>query len=130
MSQLHRYLTITMIFATALLVPVAVGQTGQTTAQTTAAIHIVSPKNADKIEANAVIVRYELAVGVSAAGSARFRLQLDAGEPVRASVTEYAFTGLATGAHVVTVAVVDANGTPIYGAQDQVHFSVVPPQSK
>ncbi len=53
-----------------------------------------------------------------------FKLQLDGQDVGRTTDTAYTFTGLRLGMHTVTVLLVDANGTPVLGAQDQVQFWV------
>ena len=97
--------------------------------QTTAGLHILYPANGDQIDNEYVTVRYELAPEVSAAEPPNFRLLLDDEDPVDTDDSEYTF-GLAPGVHTVVVLAVDANGTPIIGAQDNVQFTVVPPHSE
>ena len=103
------------------LVCVAVGQT-------TGALHIVSPKNGDKVNSDRVTIRYVLAREVSAEEIPTFNLLLDDEDPVQTNDSEYTF-GVMPGEHTVIVQVVDANGTPIMGAQDQVQFTVSPPKN-
>jgi hypothetical protein len=98
-------------------------QTGGAMA-TSSAIKILSPKASEKIGSSAVTVRYELLNdGISAASSPNYRLQLDSRDPVETTSTERSFSGLAPGSHVLTVEVVDANGTPIMGSHTEVHFT-------
>jgi hypothetical protein len=92
--------------------------------QTTAGLIIISPNDGQKIYTSAVNVRYKLTEGVGAASTPMFRLQLDGRDVLRTSNTEYTFTGLRLGTHTVTVFLVDANGTPVAGVQDQVQFSI------
>jgi hypothetical protein len=56
-------------------------------------------------------------------------IQLDAHEPVTTSDNEYIFTGMRPGQHVITVAEVDANGTPLPDAKAEVQFTVKSPES-
>ena len=88
-------------------------------------VHIVAPKAGEKLSANFVTVRYELLnPGASANASPTFSLRIDGHDPVTTSDTEYTFTGLAAGAHSVTIQMVDSNGTPINGTRTEVHFVV------
>ncbi len=90
------------------------------------ALSILKPAAGEKLRQNTVTVTYALAnPGASAAGSPNFQLRLDSDDPVTTTATEYTFTGLAPGAHTVTVQLVDANGTPVQGAQAVVQFSVL-----
>jgi hypothetical protein len=89
----------------------------------------LTPKNGENISNNFVTVQYELSAPVSAASTPTFQLRLDNRDPVQATDTQYTFTGLAPGAHTITVHVVDANGTPLPGVQSQVQF-VVQPQGR
>ncbi len=93
------------------------------------ALHILAPKSGDKIDTNFITVSYELASPVSAASTPTFQLRLDSQDPVQTTDTRYTFTGIAPGAHTVSVRVVDANNTPIPGVQSQVQFTVLPPGS-
>jgi hypothetical protein len=97
--------------------------------QTTAALRIVSPRSGDQIDTDTVTIRYVLAPEVSANEVPAFNLLLDDGDPVQTNDSEYTF-GVMPGEHTVIVQVVDANGTPIVGAQDRVQFTVLPPQNK
>ncbi len=89
-------------------------------------LSILKPAAGEKLHQNSVTVTYALAnPGASAAGSPNFQLRLDSQDPVTTTSTEYTFTGLVPGAHKITVQLVDANGTPIPGAQAVVEFSVL-----
>jgi len=88
----------------------------------------VSPKNGDKINSDRVTIRYVLAREVSVEEIPIFNLLLDDEDPVQTNDSEYTF-GVMPGGHTVIVQVVDANGTPIMGAQDQVQFTVSPPKN-
>jgi hypothetical protein len=118
-----RHLKVATLLILAALVCVAVAQT-----VAGAGLRILSPKSGEKISTDFVTVQYEAATGVTAAGRPTFRVRLDSSDPVNTTDTEYTCTGLAPGTHTVTVQVVDANGTPIVGAQGQVQFTVLSPQ--
>lgn len=90
------------------------------------ALSILKPGAGEKLRHNAVTVTYALTdPGASAAGSPNFQLRLDSQDPVNTTATEYTFTGLTPGPHSVTVRLVDANRTPVQGAQAVVQFSVL-----
>jgi len=90
------------------------------------ALSILKPTAGEKLRQNSITVSYALAnPGASAAGSPNFQLRLDSQDPVTTTSTDYTFTGLAPGAHTVTVQLVDANGTPVPGTQAVVQFSVL-----
>jgi len=72
-----------------------------------------------------VSIEFELSSGVSANGIPTFRVQLDQQSPVLVTQTECILYWLSPGWHTVTVSLVDANGTPIFGAQNQVQFEVI-----
>lgn len=72
-----------------------------------------------------VTVHFEMTSGVSANGIPTFRVQLNRQSPVLISDTEYDLYWLSPGWHTVAVSLVDANGTPIFGAQSQVQFEVI-----
>src|SRR3954467_14232937 len=91
-----------------------------------AALNILKPHAGDKVRENSIVVTYALAnPGASAAGSPNYQVRLDSQDAVTTTATEYSFTGLQPGAHTVTVQLVDANGTPVSGAQASVQFSVL-----
>jgi hypothetical protein len=92
-----------------------------------AVLRVTSPQQNQRQTANFVTVRYELQNTTSApASSPNFKVQLDGGDPVTTTSTEQTFTGLTPGQHVITVQLVDANGTQIPDSQTQVQFVVVP----
>ena len=93
-------------------------------AQTTGALYIVSPQDGQKVDTSFVRVQFGLSPGISANGIPAFKVQLDKGNPVLTSDTEYIFNSVAPGWHNVTVSLVDANGTDIFGARAQVQFYV------
>ena len=89
-------------------------------------LKILSPTVDEKIGASSITVRYQLTdAGADPAPSPTYRVQLDSREPAETLDTEYNFTGLAPGAHVITVELVDANHTPVNGSQVIVHFKVL-----
>ena len=108
---------------------------GQTTAPgapagaTTAAgaVQILAPKPGAKFTTNFVQVEYDIANAASASSSPTFRLRLDTRDPVETTDTSYTFTGLNPGPHSVSITVVDANGTPVTGTQNEIRFTVLPP---
>jgi hypothetical protein len=92
-----------------------------------AEIRVTAPQQHARQTANYVTLRYELQNPTSAtAGSPNFKVQLDGNDPVVTASTEQNFTGLTPGQHVVTIQLVDANGTPIPNSQTQVQFVVLP----
>ena len=95
-------------------------------AQTTRALYITSPANGAQGDGSLVRIQFELMPGVSVNGIPEFRVQLDRQPPVLTSDTKYILNWLSPGWHTVTVWLVDANGIPIFGAQDQVQFNVEP----
>jgi len=102
----------------------APGTPGPTTAA--GAVQIVAPKPGAKLTTNFVQVQYDIANASSASGSPTFRLRLDARDPVDTTDTSYTFTGLTPGAHSVSITVVDANGTPVTGTQNEIRFTILP----
>jgi len=93
-----------------------------------AGLRIVSPHQGERLKQDFVSVSYELGnSGAAASSTPNFQIQLDGKDPVTTSSTEYTFTGLAPGAHTVTVQLIDANGTPISGARNQVQFFILKP---
>src|SRR3954464_15561829 len=95
---------------------------GPTTAA--GAVKILQPKAGAKLTVNFVQLRYDLENAASASGTPTFRLRLDAHDPVDTTDTSYTFTGLAPGPHSVSITVVDANGVPVSGTQNEVKFTV------
>jgi hypothetical protein len=93
-------------------------------AQITGALHVTSPVNGRRLDGRMVTIQFEISPGISANGIPAFRVQLDQQSPVLISHTEYDLHWLSPGWHTVTVSLVDANGTPIFGAQTQVQFEV------
>jgi hypothetical protein len=93
-------------------------------AQITGALHVTSPVDGRRLDGRMVTIQFEISPGISANGIPAFRVQLDQQSPVLISNTEYDLHWLSPGWHTVTVSLVDANGTPIFGAQTQVQFEV------
>jgi hypothetical protein len=94
-------------------------------------LRILSPKLGEKIGTSDVIVRYELTnTHADASGFPTFRVQLDGRDPVETTDTSQNFSGVAPGAHTVTIELVDANYTPITGSQATVHFKTFLPGVK
>lgn len=92
-------------------------------------IRILTPVANQRLENNnAINVRYELVNSVLA-GEPSFLVQLDGTDPVRTTSTEQAFTGLAPGAHSVTVQLLDASGTSLPASTATVNFEVALPTS-
>src|SRR2546423_1017765 len=88
------------------------------------AVKILEPKAGARLTVNFVQLRYDLENAASASGTPTFRLRLDARDPVDTTDTTYTFTGLASGQHSVSITVVDANGVPVSGTQNEVKFTV------
>ncbi len=92
-----------------------------------AVIRVTSPRPAQRQTDNFVTVHYELQNPTAAvAGSPNFQVQMDGNDPTTTTSTEQSFTGLTAGPHVITVRLVDANGTAIPDSQTQVQFVVIP----
>jgi len=88
------------------------------------AVKILEPKAGARLTVNFVQLRYDLENAASASGTPTFRLRLDARDPVDTTDTVYTFTGLAPGPHSVSITVIDANGVPVSGTQNEVRFTV------
>jgi hypothetical protein len=95
----------------------------------TSAIRIVHPRAGQVLTNNFVTVRFELQRPNPAGGENNFVIQLDAHEAVKTSGNEYTFSGMRQGQHVITVAEVDANGTPLPDSRAEVQFTVAVPNS-
>lgn len=93
-----------------------------------ALLRILTPVASQTLSNNAITVRFELTNPGAYAGTPNFLVQLDGLDAVRTSTTSQTFTGLAPGAHSVTVTLVDANDTPIQGGRASVQFVVAPQQ--
>ena len=106
-----------------------VGAAQTTTPATAPTLRILAPQTGENLSTTFVIVKYELAAPASAASTPTFQVQLDSLPAVQIADTQYTFTGVAPGAHTVTVQVVDANSMPAPGAQNQVQF-IVQPQTR
>ncbi len=88
------------------------------------AVRILHPRADQVLTHNFVNLKFELVRPNPAGGNNNFILQLDARDPVNTSNTEYTFTDLRDGTHVITVIEVDANGTPLPDSATEVHFAV------
>lgn len=118
-----------LILAVFLMCTAAAISAQQASPAQTGAVRIVTPRSGDKLVNNFVEVRYEMAAPVSASGTPTFRLRLDGRDPITTTDLSHTFTDLNAGRHVVTVELVDANGTPIAGSVSQIEFTVVTGQS-
>lgn len=104
------------------------GDAGASVMAASSSLRILSPKVGEKIGSSSIDVRYEMTnTNADAAASPTYRVQLDERDPSETLDTEYNFTGLAPGAHTVTIELVDANHTPIQGSQAVVHFTTFTP---
>ncbi len=93
-------------------------------------IRILTPVASQKLANNMATVRFELTNPGAVAGTPNYLVQMDGSDPVTTSQTQQVFTGLASGAHTVTVVLVDANGVPIQGGRAAVQFFVAPPATQ
>jgi hypothetical protein len=89
-------------------------------------LRILTPVASQKLNKNAIRVRFELVNPGAYTGTPNFFVQLDGDEPVRTSTTGQNFTGLAPGTHSVTVTLVGANDTPVPGGRAEGQFLVAP----
>jgi hypothetical protein len=92
-------------------------------------IRILTPVASQKLSDNFTSVRFELVSPTAYAGTPNFLIQMDGNDPIATSQTQQAFTGLAAGAHTVTVQMVDANGTPVPGGRAAIQFFVATPNA-
>ena len=91
-------------------------------------LRITSPTLGERIGNTQVTVQYEITNrGADAAPSPTYRVQLDGRDPAETLDTSYSFSGLAPGAHSITVQLVDANHNPIQGSRAIVHFKTYTP---
>jgi hypothetical protein len=93
-------------------------------------IRILTPVASSKLVDNFTTVRFELINPTAYAGTPNYLIQMDGNDPITTSQTQQAFTGLASGAHTVTVQMVDANGTPVPGGRAAIQFFVAPATTK
>jgi hypothetical protein len=89
-------------------------------------IRILTPVASQKLMDNFTTVRFELINRNAYPGTPNFLVQMDGNDPITTSETQQAFTGLAPGAHAVTIQMVDANGTPVPGGRAAIQFFVTP----
>lgn len=87
-------------------------------------VNVLEPKSGARLSQSFVTVRFELKEPGAAAGTPTFQLRLDSQDPVETTSNEHTFTGLTPGDHVVSIELVDANGTPINGSRVEVRFAV------
>lgn len=87
-------------------------------------LRILTPVASQQLSNDAVTVRFELINPAAYAGTPDFLVQLDGTVPVRTGATEQGFTGISAGAHSFTVALLDANGSPVPGGRASVQFTV------
>ena len=117
-----------LVFCVALAVVCAVtgvgSAAGQAVAQSPAVVEIISPQPGEKLQRDTLTVRCKQAA--QSPPSPNFELRLDDREPVLTMETESTFTRLTPGNHTLVIQEVDANGTPISGSRNVVHFSVAP----
>jgi hypothetical protein len=116
-----------LMLAISVLLSAAMG-IGQSTqvprAGRTGAVRVITPGANAKLTANVLTAKWEMLAPASAADSPTFELRLDAQDPIHTTDTEYTFSGMAPGAHVLTIQAVDANNTPIPGTRAETHFTV------
>ncbi len=91
-------------------------------------VQILSPRQGEKLQQNAVSVRYafEPEQNAPAPPTPNYVVRLDGRDPIQTQDTEVTFTGLSAGPHTVTVELVDANGMAIPRGRSQVQFTVNP----
>lgn len=90
------------------------------------ALRVNSPKPNETISRTFVHITYQqVNRGADAAPSPNFSVQLDGNDPITTAADDYTFTGLAPGAHTITVTLVDANGLPIGNSAVSTKFMVV-----
>ncbi len=117
------------LFAIILLVMAAcVGQAQNAQASSQGVLlRITAPRQNLRQTANFIDLKYEVTnPTASVASSPNFKIQLDSSDPITTTATEQSFTGLTAGNHVLTVQLIDANGTLIPNSQAEVQFTVVP----
>jgi lipoprotein-anchoring transpeptidase ErfK/SrfK len=125
-ASYRNQLWIAVLLASCWIPALAQAPAGSVQAQS-AVLRVTSPQSQQRQTENFVTVHYELQNPTSApSGSPNFQVQLDGQDPITTATTEQSFTGLTAGQHVVTVRLVDANGTAIPDSQTQVQFFVVP----
>ena len=89
------------------------------------ALRVNTPKANERLAQTFVHVSYQLVNrSIDPASSPNFTVQLDGNDPITTAASDYTFTGLAPGAHTVTVTLVDANGVPIANSSVSTKFTV------
>lgn len=91
--------------------------------QQPAAVRILTPSAGQTLNARFVDVRFEL-VRPALSDEPNFLVQLDSGDPVTTTDTDYTFVDLQPGVHTVRVTLVDANNMPVQGGTATVKFKV------
>jgi len=86
-------------------------------------VRILTPTAGQTLTANYVHLSFELAQP-SLSGEPNFVVQLDSGDPINTSETDYTFPDLQPGPHTIRVTLVDANNSPIQGGTATVQFKV------
>lgn len=100
----------------------------ESTAQaSTSALRILTPLPGQALSNNFVTVRFELVRPDPGGSDHNFVVRLDGRDPINTSETAFTFTEITPGKHVLTVALVDANGNPQPDARAQINFSVETP---
>jgi hypothetical protein len=94
---------------------------------TGAAVKILAPLAGAKLTQDFIHVEYELMNPGAVPATPTFSVQLDNRAAVQTMSKNQEFTGLTPGVHNISVWVVDANGTPVTGAQATVQFILLNP---
>lgn len=117
-------------FSAAQIAGTTPNSTVPSTSPTAPNLRILSPQNGQKLGVNFVNVQYQITnPSAAASGLPTFQLRLDSGDVIQTASETYTFTGLRPGQHVITVELVDANGSPVVGARAEVRFLVAPTQN-
>ena len=90
------------------------------------ALKIVLPRPGEHIPGTFVTVKYEVNAPKGASSNlTTFELKLDGREGIQTIDHEHTFTGLAEGAHTVSIDVLDKEGSPVSGAHSTIDFIVL-----
>jgi hypothetical protein len=87
------------------------------------AVRILTPLSGQTLAANFVNLHFEL-VRPALSGEPNFLVQLDDKDPINTTSTDYTFSDLQPGLHIVRVTLVDANKSPVQGGTASVQFKV------
>jgi hypothetical protein len=87
------------------------------------AVRILAPQSGQTLTSNFIDLHFELA-SPALSGEPNFLVQLDETDPVNTTSTEYTFSDLQPGLHIVRVTLVDANNSPVQGGSATVQFKV------